>query len=46
LPSFKLPAKEKRADGRYKKVYGKAPETPYQRLMEPPHVSEESKEEL
>ncbi|MDR2484747.1 MAG: hypothetical protein LBD55_05080 [Treponema sp.] len=46
LPSFKLPAKEKRADGRYRKVYGKAPKTPYERLMESPLVSDESKEEL
>jgi hypothetical protein len=27
-------------------VYEKAPKTPYQRLMESPHVSDESKEEL
>jgi hypothetical protein len=45
-PSFKLIAKEKRADGRYKKVYEEAPKTPYRRLMESPLVSEESKEEL
>ncbi|MDR2484672.1 MAG: transposase, partial [Treponema sp.] len=46
LPPFKLPAKEKRADGRYKKVYEKAPKTPFERLMEPPLVSDESKAEL
>jgi hypothetical protein len=46
LPSFKLLTKEKQADGRYKKVYEKTPKTPYQRLMESPHVSDESKEEL
>ncbi|MDR0628751.1 MAG: hypothetical protein LBG24_03760 [Treponema sp.] len=26
-PSFKLPSKEKQADGRYKKVYEKEPQT-------------------
>jgi hypothetical protein len=41
-----LIAKEKQADGRYKKVYEKAPKTPYQRLIESPLVSEESKQEL
>jgi hypothetical protein len=28
-------------DGRYKKMYEKAPKTPYQRLMESPIVSDE-----
>jgi hypothetical protein len=45
-PSFRLIGKEKQADGRYKKIYEKAPKTPYQRLLESPDVSEESKAEL
>ena len=45
-PSFKLVDKVKQADGRYRKVYEKAPATPYQRLLESPLVSEESKAEL
>ena len=45
-PSFKLIDKVKQADGRYRKVYEKAPATPYQRLLESPLVSEESKAEL
>jgi hypothetical protein len=45
-PSFKLVSKEKQADGRYKKVYEKAPRTPWERLMESPDISEESKAEL
>jgi hypothetical protein len=45
-PSFKLTDKVKQADGRYKKVYEKKPQTPYQRLLESPEVSQESKEEL
>ncbi|MDR2095946.1 MAG: hypothetical protein LBP76_10585 [Treponema sp.] len=38
--------KEKQADGRYKKVYEKEPRTPWERLMESPDISEESKAEL
>jgi hypothetical protein len=45
-PSFRLIDKEKREDGRYKKVYEKEPKTPCQRLLESPLVSEESKAEL
>ena len=45
-PSFKLVDKVKQADGRYRKVYEKAPATPYQRLLESPLVSDESKAEL
>jgi hypothetical protein len=45
-PSFKLLSKEKQADGRYKKVYEKEPRTPWERLMESPDISEESKAEL
>jgi hypothetical protein len=45
-PSFKLVSKEKRADGRYKKVYEKATRTPWERLMGSPDVSAESKAEL
>jgi hypothetical protein len=46
LPSFKLIAKEKKADGRCKKVYEKQPRTPFERLMESPGVSAERKAEL
>ena len=45
-PSFSLIDKVKQADGRYKKVYEKAPVTPYQRLLESPLVSDECKGEL
>ncbi|MDR1306492.1 MAG: hypothetical protein LBK74_02820, partial [Treponema sp.] len=45
-PSFRLIAKEKQGDGRCRKVYEKAPGTPYERLMESPDISEESKAEL
>jgi hypothetical protein len=41
MPSFRLVAKEKQTDGRYRKVYGKEAKTPYERLMESPDVSEE-----
>jgi hypothetical protein len=34
------------ADGRYKKVYGKEPKTPYQRLLDSPDISDECKTEL
>jgi hypothetical protein len=46
MPSFRLAAKEKQADGRCRKVYEKEPRTPYERLMESPDVSEECKAEL
>jgi hypothetical protein len=46
MPSFRLIAKERQADGRYKKVYEKKPRTPYERLMESPEVSPEYKAEL
>jgi hypothetical protein len=46
MPSFRLVAKEKQADGRYRKVYEKEAKTPYERLMESPEVSEEYKAEL
>jgi len=46
MPSFRLTAKEKQADGRYKKIYEKQPRTPYERLMESPDVSPECKAEL
>jgi len=46
MPSFRLVSKEQQADGRYRKVYEKAPRTPYQRLMESPDVSPQSKAEL
>jgi hypothetical protein len=46
MPSFRLIAKEKQADGRYKKIYERQPRTPYQRLMESPDISQECKTEL
>ena len=46
MPSFRLVSKNKQADGRYKKVYEKAPRTPYERLMESPDVSPDCKAEL
>ena len=45
-PSFKLAEKVQRDDGRYKKVYEKAPKTPCERLLESPDVSDECKAEL
>jgi hypothetical protein len=45
-PSFRLPGKEKQADGRYKKIHEKNPGTPYQRLVESPLVSGESRAEV
>jgi hypothetical protein len=45
-PTFKLIAKVKKPDGRYKKVYEKKPQTPYQRLLDSPDVSDECKAEL
>jgi hypothetical protein len=45
-PTFRLIAKEKQASGRYKKIYGKVPKTPCQRLLESPDLTEEHKAEL
>jgi hypothetical protein len=45
-PSFRLIDKEKRGDGRYKKIYEKSSRTPCERLLESAEVSEESKAEL
>jgi hypothetical protein len=42
-PALCLAAREKRASGRYKKVYGKVPKTPCQRLLESPGLEEEHK---
>jgi hypothetical protein len=44
--SFRLVDKAQQADGRCKKVYGKAPKTPYQRLLDSPDISDECKAEL
>jgi len=46
MPSFRLIGKEKQEDGHYRKIYEKQPKTPYERLMESPDVSLESKAEL
>jgi hypothetical protein len=46
MPSFRLIAKEKQTDGRYRKVYEKQPRAPYERLMESPDISEKCKGEL
>jgi hypothetical protein len=46
MPSFRLIAREKQEDGRYRKVYEKEPRTPYERLMESSDISAESKAEL
>ena len=45
-PTIRLVAKEKLPSGRYKKIYEKDPETPCQRLLESPYISEECKAEL
>jgi hypothetical protein len=45
-PAPRLAVKEKQASGRYKKIYGKVPKTPCQRLLEPPDLAEEYKAEL
>jgi hypothetical protein len=42
-PALRLAAKEKQASGRYKKIYGKVPKTPCQRLLESPGTGEERK---
>ncbi|MDR3356791.1 MAG: hypothetical protein LBO04_06340 [Spirochaetaceae bacterium] len=39
-------SKEKQAGGRYKKVYGREPRTLWERLVQSPDISEESKAEL
>jgi hypothetical protein len=46
MPSFRLVAKEKQADGRCRKVYEKESRSPYERLTESPDVSPECKAEL
>jgi hypothetical protein len=46
MPSFRLIAKEKQEDGRYRKVYEKKPRTPHERLMESSDVSPDCKKEL
>jgi hypothetical protein len=45
-PTLHLIAKEKQASGRYKKIYEKAPKTPYRRLLESPDLGEAYKAEL
>ena len=50
-PSFdyqylRLVAKEKLPSGKYKKIYEKEAQTPYQRLLQSAHVSEGCKAEL
>ena len=45
-PTLRLTAKEKLPSGRYKKIYEKDPKTPYQRLLESPHIGDECKGEL
>jgi hypothetical protein len=45
MPSFRLVAKEKQADGRYRKVYEKKPRTPNERLMESSDISQKCKAE-
>ena len=45
-PTLRLAAKEKLPSGRYKKIYEKEAKSPYQRLLESPHVSDEYKAEL
>ena len=45
-PTIRLIAKEKLPSGRYKKIYEKDPKTPYQRLPESVHISDECKKEL
>jgi hypothetical protein len=46
VPSFRLTAKEKQADGRCRKIYEKHPRTPFERPVESPDVSPECKSEL
>jgi len=45
-PTLRLIAKDKLPSGRYRKIYEKVPKTPYQRLLESAHISDECKEEL
>jgi hypothetical protein len=44
--SAKLLGRQQKPNGRWKKIYEKDPKTPYERLMESPDVSDESKAEL
>ena len=44
-PTFKLLKREKK-NGRTKRIYEAAPQTPYQRLLESADISEETKEKL
>ena len=45
-PTIRLIAKEKLPSGRYKKIYEKNPQPPYQRLLASPLISDECKDEL
>jgi hypothetical protein len=45
-PTMQLIAKEKLPSGRDKTIYAKDPKTPYQRLLESPHIGEKYKKEL
>jgi len=45
-PTLRLIAKEKLPSGRYKKIYEKDAKTPYQRLLESVHISDQCKVEL
>jgi hypothetical protein len=44
--SVQVKSEREAGRGRYKKVYEKAPKTPYERLMESPLVGDKSKAEL
>ena len=44
-PTFKLLKREKK-DGKTKRIYEKQPQTPYQRLLASPDISEVRKEKL
>jgi len=44
-PTFKL-LKRQKQDGKTKRIYEKQPQTPYQRLLASPEISEASKEKL
>jgi hypothetical protein len=45
-PTLRLIAKEKQASGRHKKIYGKVPKTPCQKLLESPDASDGCKADL
>jgi len=45
-PTMQLIAKERLSCGRYKKIYAKDPKSPYQRLLESAHISDQCKAEL